>query len=192
MLNRISKKLDAWATGWRVALMFLAEALMMGYIMPVAGGIMALAANKSVMPLDLMFFYTPQETYAMMDKYGEAGRSIYLKILLTADIIYPTIYSLFFSLLISWLFQRAFNAESSMQTWNMMPAGAWLFDILENIDIVSMLLMYPSKSESMAWLAMLFGSLKWVFFLISLGLVLLGLVRAALNGFRKQAEFTRA
>jgi len=52
-----------------------------------------------------------------------------------------------------------------------------------------MLLMYPSKPEVLAWLTMLFGSLKWVFFVLTMGLVLVGLVRAAMNGFRKQAEF---
>ena len=94
MLNMISQKFHSWATGWRVFILFLADALMMGYIMPLAGGIMALAANNSVMPLDLMFFYTPQQAFEMMEKYGEAGRSIYLRIELTADIIYPVIYTL--------------------------------------------------------------------------------------------------
>jgi hypothetical protein len=56
MLNQLSEKFHAWAKGWRVIILFLADALMMGYIMPVAGAIMALAGNNSVMPLDLMFF----------------------------------------------------------------------------------------------------------------------------------------
>jgi hypothetical protein len=186
MLNMISQKFHAWTTGWRVILLMIAEGLMMFYIMPVAAAIMALAANNSVMPLDLMFFYTPAQAFEMMDKYGEAGRSIYLRIELTADIIYPIIYTLFFGLLLSWLFQRAFKPESPMQKWNVMPVGAWLFDMLENAGIVSMLMMYPSQPAIMAWLTMLFGSLKWAFFVLTMGLVLVGLVRAAMNGFRKQ------
>jgi hypothetical protein len=186
MLNMISQKFHAWTTGWRVILLMIAEGLMMFYIMPVAAAIMALAANNSVMPLDLIFFYTPEQAFAMMDKYGEAGRSIYLRIELTADIIYPIIYTLFFGLLLSWLFQRAFKPDSPMQKWNVMPVGAWLFDMLENAGIVSMLMMYPSQPAIMAWLTMLFGSLKWAFFVLTMGLVLVGLVRAAMNGFRKQ------
>lgn len=186
MLNTISQKFHAWATGGRVFILFLAEMLMMAYVMPLAAGIMAFAANNSVMPLDLMFFYTPDQAFQMMDKYGEAGRSIFLKIELSADVIYPMIYTLFFGLLISWLFQRAFQPESKMQKWNVMPVAAWLFDMLENTGIVSMLLMYPSKPEIMAWITMIFGSLKWGFFVITIGLVLAGLVRAAMNRFRKQ------
>lgn len=189
MLNKISEKFHAWATGWRVIILLIAESLMMFYIMPLAAGIMAFAANNSVLPLDLMFFYNPAQAFEMMDKYGEAGRSIYMRIELTADIIYPIIYTLFYGLLLSWLFQRAFKPDSKMQKWNVMPVGAWLFDMLENTGIVSMLMMYPSKPEVLAWLTMLFGSLKWAFFVITIGLVLVGLVRAAMNRFRKQTEF---
>jgi hypothetical protein len=111
-----------------------------------------------------------------------------MKIELTADIIYPIIYTLFYGLLISWLFQRAFKPESSMQKLNVMPVGAWLFDLLENIGIVSMLGMYPSQPSALAWLTMLFGLVKWAFAIGSILLSLFGLVKAALNGFRKQTQ----
>lgn len=186
MLNTISEKFHAWTTGWRVFILFLADALMAGYIMPLAGGIMALAANNSVMPLDLMFFYTPDRAFEMIERYGEVGRSVYLRIELTADIIYPIIYTLFFGLLLSWLFQRAFRSDSPMQKWNVMPVGSLLFDLLENVGIVSMLSTYPSIPAFMAWITMLFGSLKWAFFLGTVGLLLVGLVSAARNRFRKQ------
>lgn len=186
MLNKLSRKFHAWAQGWRVIILFLADAVMMGYIMPLAGGIMAFAANNHVTPLDLMFFYTPAQAFEMMDKYGEAGRAIYLKIELTADLIYPIIYTLFYGLLLSWLFQRGFKSDSKMQKRNVMPVGAWFFDLLENVGIVSMLAIYPSKPAFIAWLTMIFGSLKWAFFLATLALVLVGLVGAAMNGFKKQ------
>lgn len=186
MLRKLSEKFHAWAKGRWVLIMFIADALMAGYVMPLAAGIMAFAANNSVMPLDLMFFYTPDEAFAMIDKYAEAGRSVYWKIELTADIIYPITYTLFFGLLISWLFQRGFRSDSTMQKWNIMPVGGWFFDMLENAGIVSMLSIYPTKPEFLAWFTMIFGSLKWAFALASIVLVLIGLVRAALNGFRKQ------
>jgi hypothetical protein len=186
MLNTFSQKFHAWTTGWRVLLLLVADALMMGYIMPLAGGLMALAANASVMPLDLMFLYTPDQAFAMIEKYGATGRDLYMKIELTADIIYPFIYTLFYGLLLSWLFQRGFKADSPMQKYNVMPVGAWFFDLLENIGIVSMLSMYPAQPAALAWLAMIFGSFKWLSFLVTIGLVLFGLVRATMNGFRKQ------
>lgn len=187
MLNSLSERFHAWTTGWRVIILLVADALMMGYIMPLAGGIMAFAANASVTPLDLMFFYTPAQAFAMIEKYGDAGRSLYMKIELTADIIYPIIYTLFYGLLLSWLFQRGFKPGNKMQKLNMVPVGAWFFDLLENVGIISMLVMYPAEPAAMAWLTMILGLLKWAFALASLGLALYGLVRAGLNRFRKQA-----
>lgn len=186
MLNTISQKFHAWTSGWRVIILLIAEGLMMGYIMPLAAGLMAFAANASVTPLDLMFFYTPDKAFAMIDKYGDAGRALYMKIELTADIIYPIIYTLFYGLLLSWLFQRAFKPDSKMQKYNAMPVGAWAFDLLENVGIVSMLTMYPSQPAVLAWLTMIFGSIKWLFAFASIGLTLFGLVKAGMNGFRKQ------
>lgn len=187
MLNTISEKFHSWATGWRVIILLIADAFMAGYIMPAAAGILAFAANNSVLPLDLMFFYTPEKAFEMMEKYGEQGRALYLRIELTADIIYPIIYTLFLGLLISWLFQRGFKPESPMQKWNIMPVGGFVFDLLENLGIVSMLSMYPAQPAALAWLTMIAGSIKWAFAIVSIGLILIGLVRALMNGFRKQA-----
>jgi hypothetical protein len=187
MLNTLSQKFHSWTTGWRVIILFIADALMMGYIMPLAGGILALVANNHVTPLDLMFFYTPAQAFAMIEKYTEAGRALYMKIELTADIIYPLIYTLFYGLLLSWLFQRGFKSDSQMQKWNVIIVGAWFFDLLENIGVISLLSAYPSQPDALAWLTMLFGLLKWAFVFATIGLALYGLVRAAMNGFRKQA-----
>jgi hypothetical protein len=186
MLNTISQKFHTWTSGWRVLILLVLDGLMMGYIMPLAGGILALAANNSVTPLDLMFFYSPEKAFAMIEKYGDAGRAVYMKIELTADIIYPIIYTLFYGLLLSWLFQRGFKPDSKMMKTNVVPVGAWFFDLLENTGIVSMLTQYPSQPAALAWLTMIFGSLKWLFAFGSIGLVLFGLIRATMNGFRKQ------
>jgi hypothetical protein len=187
MLKALSQKFHAWTTGWRVIILLIADALLMGYIMPLAGGILAFAANASVTPLDLMFFYSPAQAFAMIEKYGATGRDIYLKIELTADIIYPIVYTLFYGLLLSWLFQRGFASNSPVQKLNVVPVGAWLFDLLENIAIVSLLTAHPSQPAALAVLAMLFGTGKWLFAFASIGLALFGLVKASLNRFRKQA-----
>jgi len=186
MLNNLSQKFHTWATGWRVLILLVADGLMMGYVMPLAGGILAFVANNHVTPLDLMFFYTPAQAFAMIEKYSAAGRSLYLKIELTADILYPIIYTLFYGLLLSWLFQRGFKPDSKMQKYNVLPVGAWFFDLLENVGVISLLVTYPSQPAALAWLTMIFGSLKWAFALASIGLALFGLVRAGMNRFRKQ------
>jgi hypothetical protein len=78
------------------------------------------------------------------------------------------------------------EAFLKLQKWNVVPVGAWFFDLLENVGIVSMLAVYPSQSALLASLTMIFGSLKWRFAFTSIALVLVGLVKAAMNGFRMQ------
>jgi hypothetical protein len=61
-----------------------------------------------------------------------------------------------------------------------------LSDLLENVGIVSLLALSPSKLVFIALLTMIFSSLKWAFFLVTIGPVLMGFVKAAMNRFRKQ------
>jgi hypothetical protein len=181
MFQKISHKFHQWAKGWRVLAMLVVYGILAGYM------VTQIAANQSATPLDLMMVYTPQQAFEMMERYGEAGRSAYLTAELTADIIYPLAGMVFFSLLLSWLFQRGFKPDSVMQKFNITPAVSWLFDLVENAVIVSMILMYPAQSAGMAGLAMVIGLAKWSFAFLSLGLALFGLVKAAINGFKKQA-----
>jgi hypothetical protein len=64
-----------------------------------------------------------------------------------------------------------------MRKLNVMPVGAGFFDLLENVGIVSMLAMYPSKPVFMAWLTMIFGNIKWAFAIASIVLILIGFVK---------------
>jgi len=144
------------------------------------------AASGGLGPIDLQIFYTPEKVYSMVAAYGDEGCADYRTFELTGDIIYPIVYTLFFSLLITWLFQRGFAANSPMQKLNAVPFGGWLFDLLENLGIVAMLSIYPSTPASLAWLAAIFTLVKWLFDGATLVLILVGLVMAIRNGFRKQ------
>jgi hypothetical protein len=185
MITTLSNKLQKYAKGWLIFVLFLLDGAFMGFILPMAEGLMKMDSGGPG-PIDLQFFYTPAKVFSMIESYGEYGRSFYRNIELSVDIIYPIVYTLFFSLLITWLFQRAFSAKSSMQRLNMVPFGAWLFDLFENIGVVSMLSMFPATPAPLAWVTAIFTLVKWVFAGSSMLLVLLGLVMAIKNGFRRQ------
>lgn len=186
MLDKLSDRFHRWAKGWLALVLLVVYGFFAGCVMPMMSATLNAAAGQPVTPLDLMMVYTPSQAFEMMERYGETGRSVYLNIELTADIIYPLAGMSFFSLLLSWLFQRGFKPESVMQKLNIAPMGSWLFDLIENAAIAPMILMYPAQSTALAWLAILLGLVKWGFAFLSLGLVLVGLVKAALNGFKKQ------
>jgi len=185
MLNKISETLKKFANGWLVTVFMAGEVFFNAVILPRQQAKM-MAASGGTGPIDLQLFYTPDKVYSMVASYGEAGRADYRLFELTGDILYPIVYTLFFSLLITWLFQRGFPSKSTMQSWNVMPFGAWLFDLLENLGVVGMISAYPSTPSLLAWLSTLATLIKWLFAGVSILLMLVGLVMAAKNGFNKQ------
>jgi len=185
MLQKISSKFHAWTKGWLVLVLLALDTFFMLIVMPVAGALMKSGTGLE-QPLDLMFLATPDKMFKMIELYGEFGRPFYRNVELTVDIIYPIIYMLAFGLTISWLFQRGFARDSKMQMLNTMPVGAWFFDLLENLGIVTMLTMWPSQPVALAWLTMILTTVKWFFAGGSMLLMLVGLAMAARNGFKKR------
>jgi hypothetical protein len=186
MLERLSALLRKNANGWLV-LLFLAGEMFFNAVLLPAQQAKIEAGSGGIGPIDLQFFYTPEKVYKMVESYGNAGRASYRTFELTGDIIYPMVYTLFFSLAITWLFQRGFASNSAIQKFNVVPFGAWFFDLLENLGIVSMLSVYPSTPAGLAWLSTTFTLLKWLFVLPTALLLLTGLIMAAKNGFKRQA-----
>lgn len=185
MLAKISETLKKYANGWLVLVFFAGEMLFNAAILPSQQAKIE-AASGGVGPIDLQLFYTPEKVYSMIAAYGEAGRASYRTVELTIDIIYPVVYTLFFALLITWLFQRGFAPDSRMQSLNVVPLGAWLFDLFENLGIVSMLSIYPSTPAMLAWITAIFTLVKWLFAGATIILILIGLAMALKNGFKKQ------
>jgi hypothetical protein len=186
MLTNLSNTLKKYANGWLVLLFMAGEILFNAIILPGQQASME-AGSGGTGPIDLLFFYTPDKAYSMIESYGDAGRASYRTFELTGDIIYPIVYTLFFSLAITWAFQRGFPADSNIQKYNIVPFGAWLFDLFENLCIVAMLSIYPSTPAILAWTATVFTMLKWLFVIPTVLLLLYGYVRAGMNKFKVQA-----
>jgi hypothetical protein len=136
-----------------------------------------------VQPLDLMMFSSPPKIFEMIARYD---RVFYRNVELTVDIIYPLVYLFFFGFLISWLVQRGFASNSPIRKLNVLPVGAWLFDLLENITIVSLLAIYPLQPNALAWVLILLTHIKWLFAGASILLILVGLIMAIKNKFKVQ------
>jgi hypothetical protein len=183
MLSKLSSRFHTWARGWLILAILVAFVIFAAVTMP---GIQA--ASGDVEGLDYAkYFYTPDEAFATVASYDAAGRATLRVYYLTGEIVNPILYTSFFILLISWLFQRGFQPESNMQRLNVLPIGALIFDLLENVCIATMLSVYPARPTLVAWLSTVGTTTKYIFFYASCLLVLVGLVKAAMNGFRKQA-----
>jgi hypothetical protein len=185
MLNKISERFYQWAKGWLIVILFILDGFFAGFLLPLIQGMMQ-DDRGGVQPLDLMMFATPEKIFGMIERYGEFGRPFYRNVELTVDIVYPIVYLFFFGLLISWLFQRGFASNSPMRKFNIMPLGAWFFDLLENIFIVTLVSIHPSQPAALAWILILLTTVKWLFAGASILLILPGLGMAARNKFKVQ------
>ncbi len=185
MLKNISQQFYKWSKGWLIFVLFLLDAFLSGFLMPLIQGMMQ-DGKGGIQVLDLMLFATPAKIFAMIERYGEYNRQFYRAIELTVDIIYPIVYLFFFGLLISWLFKRGFATTSPMRKYNIMPLGAWFFDLLENIAIVILLSVFPSQPTTLAWILILASTIKWFFVAATILSVLIGLIMAIKNKFKIQ------
>ena len=123
MLTNLSNILKKYANGWLVLVFLAGEIFFNAVVMPVQQAKIA-AGSGGTMPIDLQIFYTPEKVYGMITSYSEEIRASYRTFEMTADILYPIVYTLFFSLAMTWLFQRGFSSNSAMHKYNIVPFGA--------------------------------------------------------------------
>jgi hypothetical protein len=170
---RLSDRLSRMASGKNVLGLFAVVALFELGFAKAAARLRELSGG--VETLDARLSYTPETAYASVEAYGEQGRRLYTAVELTLDGAFPLIYPTLYSLLISYLFRRAFPALSPLQTLNLVPFAATLPDYAENLSIVTMLLAYPRRLTRLARLASAFTTTKWLAVLASTGLTVAGI-----------------
>jgi hypothetical protein len=185
MLKNISDRFYKWTNGWAIIVLLFLVVFFAGFLLPLIQGMLQ-DGQGGVQPLDLMIFATPERIFGMIERYGDYNRVFYRNVELSVDIVYPIVYLFFFGLLTSWLFQRGFASNSPMRKFNIMPLGAWFFDLLENIGIVALLSIYPAQPTGLTWILILLTAVKWLLAGASILLILVGLGMALKNNFTKQ------
>lgn len=175
MLANLQARMQRWATGRNVLILLVVFLLFEIVVLPVAGANIQ-SYSGGAGPLDLTFGLSPADTYARLTAYTARGRSAYLLIELTADVLFPIAYGLFFTLALALVFQRGFPADSPMQKLSLVPLLAVVFDYIENAGIVSMLLAYPQDLSAVAVITRLATMGKWLVTIASMALLLIGIV----------------
>ena len=126
--------------------------------------------------IDLTFGASPASLFDQVEAYGPQGRVVYRIFTLTADVAYPINYSLFMGLAITYTFRHIFPEKSWLQKLNLVPFGALLFDVLENIGVASLLTAYPQRFIWLAGYTVIMNFIKWILAGTSTLLVVFGLV----------------
>ncbi len=90
--------------------------------------------------------YTFEYAVKLLEHLGREGREHYLYQQLPLDFIYPGLFAVSCSLLLSWLFLKSQDMNSKLFYFCYIPLAAGLFDYCENIFIVRILTSYPDVS----------------------------------------------
>lgn len=137
--------------------------------------------------LDTKPGYTYEEAMASMEAHGADGRTIYAWSSMLLDTLFPLAYVTLFAGLI-------YRFRASEGTWWLayVPVVAGLCDLLENVQVTTMLVQYPDiGAVQVAW-ASAFTTVKWwvgpVYQILGVGLLLLAASRAALTKIRSRPD----
>jgi len=136
--------------------------------------------------LDLMpTGYSADYAKRLFDELGVAGRDYYLFRQIPLDMIYPFLYAVTYSLLLTYLFKKSFNPESKLLFLNIIPLFGGFFDYLENIGIIIMLASYPNFSVLLANVTNLFSLFKSISTTLFFILLIIEIVGFIIIKFRK-------
>jgi hypothetical protein len=187
VLSKLSDHFHTWAKGRLILSIFAALVLFMVITLPLLS--LIYPAADEMISLDNPVFYTPEEAFSIVESWNAGGRTYQLWFHLTWDFIFPILGFFFVGLSISWLLQHSFRPGSKLRRLNLFALGS-VFDLLENICIVSMIVVYPARPAVVAWLKTIFTMSKYGFMISIILVVLVGLVAAAMNRFKVQEAAT--
>ena len=174
ILEAVSNGIAA-ITSWRTMLIALFGLLVTGFL--VNGRPFGIAELESITGgvgvLDMEILYSPEQAYAFLAAMGEAGRTFDLTHIIPLDLFVPLFYALFLSTFITWLLHKWLPAESGWHRLNVIPVIGALFDYVENLGIIAMLLAWPVEMYSVAQITMAATLLKFGFSVLA-GVIVLG------------------
>jgi hypothetical protein len=115
------------------------------------------------------------DLYSLFQSYGEEGRSYYTYIQ-ALDAVYPLSYGIFFLSLLYFYIRKLFKENSTAGYAILIPYLAVFSDYGENICIFILNRIFPAKFGYIGDIALFFSSMKWIFFILSVLLILLGTI----------------
>lgn len=122
--------------------------------------------------------YTYEYAASLLEALGPEGRGIYLYRQLPVDFIYPGLFAISYSLLLTWVFGKGYAPDSKIFYLSVIPFFGSLFDYLENICIIQMIRSYPALPHGLVNVSGTFTILKSAFTTAFFVLLLVGVIKA--------------
>jgi hypothetical protein len=167
-----------YSTGKVVFILFVITMIvyitMLSYSIPLVSAFAPELPLFDLSPAGYSFAYANELLMAL----GAEGRTVYMTTQLPLDFMYPGLFSITYSLMLVWILGKLVCATSKVHYLALIPFLAGIFDYIENVYIIKMIVSFPDLQESTVEVGSLFTLLKsgftTVFFiLLTVGFLLL-------------------
>lgn len=173
MENLIRKNLD----GRRIILLFILTSFIYSMMLFVTIPRITNFSEGMKIPDMIPFGYSAEYINSLMNTLGASGRNVYLYNQLPLDMIYPFLYGLTYCLILAWFLEKIGKLKGYYFYLCLLPVIAGLFDYLENIGIITILISYPFNSDLLSQVTNVFSlfksALTTLFFLLLLIIIAL-------------------
>ena len=132
-MERLIRLLHKYATGNVVLVLFtLTMAVYLAMLLYSIPAVVSFAPGMMLFDLSPTG-YTFEYAVARLEALGAEGRATYLTTQLPLDFIYPGLFAVTYSLLLTWLFRKGADHSSKIYYFSLVPIAAGLFDYIENV-----------------------------------------------------------
>ena len=139
--------------------------------------------SQTIKILDLENGYTPAQVYEWWNNYLPDGLWWYSFINCFVDVLYPITYTLFaiFTLVIL-LEYSVPKLVNNLYKLCFLPVVVFVADMIENVSVFVALRKFPAPSNTVLEIASVFTQIKWLFLIIVLTLIIIGIATYFANG----------
>lgn len=134
-----------------IALLVLLSVFVLTHVVKFPGSIPYLREVVHGQPiLDMKPSFSSAETYQRLESFGEIGRELYMRTMLTVDIVFPISVFIFLFLLSRYTAQRLQMKPLYGRALRSLPFIYIILDFLENLTVATLLSSYPGQHEFLA------------------------------------------
>jgi hypothetical protein len=131
-----------------ISLVIAVAVFLATHILPTPGSVHeVLRATGGQLIFDLQPSFSAEEVYERLIAYGDNGRAMYRRMMLSTDIIFPLSLLAFLFLLSSYSVQKMVPPRALRWLLLALPVLYFLSDMVENVSIFTMLSDFPARHE---------------------------------------------
>jgi len=184
-MNTLSNWLYRISSGYTIVAAIVLYGVFIGQVMTPESAVVKTYAGDWGSP-DGHLYYTPDEFYAQISTWGEAGRTHYVDFRLGLDPVWALVYTAFLVTITSVALRFAFAGGDRRRLLNLVALLPMLADLTENALGMALIGSYPTRLDWLAWATTAVSGFKWVT-LVCAHLILLYALGAALGArFRRR------